>query len=153
MRFTSAFLALPLLASAAEGPFDQYKAQFNNFFDNIGSYIPNPAKAASQVHDVEAKAGGLAVRELTLSNWRKTLYDSVKPGQEKPEEWWVFITGGNKTCYGTFVITSLSLFWLSSLDSLTGKLRPLRTSGKGLERVSGQDRPHSRRTTSGHGQL
>jgi len=98
MRFTVAILALPLLASAAD--FEQYKAQFNGLFDTIGSYLPNPAKAASPVSDAQAKAGSLVVHELTLSNWKDTLYGSVTPGQQKPEEWWVFITGRNKTCYG-----------------------------------------------------
>jgi hypothetical protein len=101
MRFASVLLALPLLAAADEGPFEQYKAQFNNFFDNIGSYLPNnPAKGADPVHEAAVKAGSLAVHQLTLTNWKDKLYGSVKPGATKPEEWWVLITGRNKTCFG-----------------------------------------------------
>lgn len=95
----SVLLALPLLGAAAEGPFDQYKAQFQNFMDNFGSYIPNPNKH-DPVHAAEAKAGSMKMNVLTLDNWRETLYSPVKQGAATPEEWWVFITGGNKTCFG-----------------------------------------------------
>jgi hypothetical protein len=104
MRVASTILALPLLATAAEGPFEQYKAQFNNLFDTISSYIPNPAKAANPVSDAQATAGSLVVKELTLDNWKSTLYGTVTPGQQKPEEWWVFITGRNTTCYGMYLL-------------------------------------------------
>jgi hypothetical protein len=100
MRFTSILLALPLLAVADEGPFEQYKAQFNNLFDTIASYLPNPASASNPIHDAQAKAGSVAVHHLTLDNWKNTLYGSLKPGQTEPEEWWLLITGRNKTCFG-----------------------------------------------------
>lgn len=99
MRLTSAFLALPLLASAAEGPFEQYKAQFQNFLGSFGSYLPNPAKE-NPVKAAEAKAGSLNLNTLTLQNWKDTLYSHVKPAATKPDEWWVLVTGGNKSCFG-----------------------------------------------------
>ncbi|KAI1090107.1 hypothetical protein F5B19DRAFT_464673 [Rostrohypoxylon terebratum] len=105
MRFSKASViaSLPLLA-AADVP--EYQAQFENylgqaqvFLGNVASKLPNPNK-----HDVaaavEAKTGALNLDILTLDNWKQTFYSSVKPESTTPEEWWVLITGGNKTCFG-----------------------------------------------------
>lgn len=115
MRFsTSTILALPLLAAAAESPFEQYKAQFQNF---LGSFGVGPAVAAKEAVKEAAGAAahaagtaahaatGTATKDvqgvdvITLNNWNDTLYSNVKPGSV--DEWWVFVTGGNKTCFGT----------------------------------------------------
>lgn len=102
MRFsTSAILALPLLAAAAEGPFEQYKAQFQNFLNSFGSKTPTPSKQ-DPVDATEAKVqvSEKKVDALTLDNWKDTLYGPVKSDATQPEEWWVLITGRNKTCFG-----------------------------------------------------
>lgn len=103
MRFStsSALLALPLLASAQGEQFEQYKAQFQNFLGQFGSYMPNPSKH-DPVGAAEAKLGEMKLNVLTLDNWKDTLYAPVKPESTKPEEWWVLISGGNKTCFGRF---------------------------------------------------
>lgn len=103
MRFsTSAVVAaLPLLASAQEDPLGQYKAQFQTFMDKIGSYIPNPG-AHDPVAALEAKLGSMKMSTLTLENWKETLYEPVAPGATVPAEWWVLISGRNKTCFGKF---------------------------------------------------
>jgi hypothetical protein len=69
MRFsTSALLALPLLAAAAESPFEQYKAQFQNVLGSLGVKPAVAAKEAvkgkkrvliSYGVDVDAVAGWL----------------------------------------------------------------------------------------------
>lgn len=107
MRFSStALLALPLLAAAAEGPFEQYKAQFQNFLGSFGAAPSKPEPEAanpdapSPADDVKT-ATFAEVKDLTLSNWKDTLYSPVKAEATTPEEWWVLVTGGNKTCYGT----------------------------------------------------
>jgi hypothetical protein len=99
MRFSLALAALPALAVAQENPFEQYKAQFQNFLGQMGSYIPNPA-AHDPVAALESKLGQLKLNILTLENWKDTLYESISPDTTKPEEWWVLTTGRNKTCYG-----------------------------------------------------
>jgi hypothetical protein len=102
MRFSTAtLLALPLLAAATQeaSPLDQAKAQAQYWFDKISSYIPNPNKANSP-QAAAAKAGGRTLNILTLNNWEHTIRSSVKPASTKPEEWWVLVTGGNKTCFG-----------------------------------------------------
>lgn len=102
MRLSSAtLLALPLLAAAAhqESPLDQATAQAKYWFEKIQSYIPSPNKAHTP-EAAAAKAGGKTLNILTLDGWESTLRSSVKPASTTPEEWWVFITGGNKTCFG-----------------------------------------------------
>ncbi|KAF6844108.1 hypothetical protein CMUS01_01424 [Colletotrichum musicola] len=92
-------LALPLLATAAESPFEQYKAQFQNFLSSFGASAPSASKQdapeAATTQTVEKK---LSV--LTVDNWKETLYEPVKSEATTPEEWWVLITGRNKTCFG-----------------------------------------------------
>jgi len=105
MRLSSvSILALPLLVAATqqESPLDQVKAQAQYYFNKFSSYIPNPNKAHSTVdaHAAAAKAGGKALHILTLNDWEDTIRGSVKPASSKPEEWWVLVTGGNKTCFG-----------------------------------------------------
>lgn len=103
MRFSTALVAaLPVLANAQDtDAFGQYKAQFQNFMGNMGSYIPNPGRH-DPIAAAEAKAGSMKLNILTLENWKDTLYGPVSEGQTTPEDWWVLTTGGNKTCFGKF---------------------------------------------------
>ena len=102
MRFSvAALLALPLLTAAAQqqSPLEQVIESAQVYIDYIKSYIPHfntyhAAEAAA------AKAGGKNLDVLTIDNWQNTLLSSVTPSSKGPEEWWVFLTGGNKTCFG-----------------------------------------------------
>jgi len=110
MRFSAtAVLALPLLAAAAESPFAQYKAKFQNFLSSFGASAPSTADKVEPVAaPAKAKAkkvGPKKIESLTLHGWNETLFAPVKPGATSPEEWWVLITGGNKTCFGATPIT------------------------------------------------
>ncbi|PHH83827.1 hypothetical protein CDD82_17 [Ophiocordyceps australis] len=97
--FSALVAALSLVASAQQEPLSQYKAQFKGFVDSIVSNIPNPG-----IHDpvaaLEAKVGSMRMSTLTLENWKETLLEPVMPAASVPQEWWVLITGGNKTCFG-----------------------------------------------------
>jgi len=97
---SSVLLALPVLGAAAEGVFDQYKAQFQNFLGSFGSYLPKTEPQAEKAEAADAKASAKKLEVLTLDNWKDTLYAPVRPGATKPEEWWVLVTGRNKTCWG-----------------------------------------------------
>lgn len=117
MRFsTLSLLALPLLGVAAEEDvFGQYQAQFQNYLDKFGSYIPVPNR-----HDAaaaaEAKASDKKMSVLTIGNFKETLYAPVLAkyqGREaeapqlsavEPEQWWILVSGGNKTCRGKIPI-------------------------------------------------
>jgi hypothetical protein len=98
---TASILALPLLAAATqqESPLEQAKAQAQYWFNKVSSYIPRPEVPHSP-QAAAAKAGGKTLNVLTLNNWEQTIRSSVKPGSAKQEEWWVLVTGGNKTCFG-----------------------------------------------------
>lgn len=102
MRFSAtALLTLPLLAAAAEGPFDQYKAQFQNFLSSFGAAQPEAAGGQHVPSSPEAEVDPEnKIHVLTLHNWKDTLYSPVKASATKPEEWWLLATGGNKTCFG-----------------------------------------------------
>ncbi|KAK4644927.1 hypothetical protein QC763_309260 [Podospora pseudopauciseta] len=108
MRFSTATAALaalgPLSAAAAESPFEQYKAKFQNFLssfsgsagipeaaDNVQVPIPKPKSKTVEPKKIDT---------LTLANWKDTLYAPVHAEATIPEEWLVLITGGNKTCFG-----------------------------------------------------
>ncbi|KAG6017007.1 hypothetical protein E4U43_002580, partial [Claviceps pusilla] len=101
MRFSNSLLAAalsPLLASAQQDPLGQYKAQFQTLMDKVGSYIPNPG-TYDAVGALEAKLGSMKLSTLTLENWKETLYEPVAADASVPIEWWVLISGRNKTCF------------------------------------------------------
>ena len=102
MRFSTSTIvaALPVLAAAQESPFDQYKVQVQNVLEKLTSYIPNPGRY-DPVAALAAKTGSMKLSILTLENWKETLYEPVAADAKTPEEWWVLVTGGNKTCFGT----------------------------------------------------
>lgn len=114
MRFSASAVvaALPLLASAQEDPLGQYKAQFQNFLGQMGSYMPNLG-AHDPVAALEAKMGSMRMHTLTLENWKDTLYEPVAPRATVPEEWWVLVTGRNKTCFGESHETACRIFTYS----------------------------------------
>jgi hypothetical protein len=116
MRFsTTALLALPLLASAAESPFEQYKAKFQNFLSSFGASAPGGTadKAAEAAPSVATSKGGAKTKNvvepkkietLTLENWKDTLLQG-----QQAEEWLVLLSGRNKTCFGSFAPSYLSI--------------------------------------------
>lgn len=110
MKFStaSALAALAPLAAAQAGtgygnfeptsPLAHIEASFREYFGLMASLLPHyntydatQAAAVKQSHNIDV---------LTLNNWQSTLRNSVTPASAGPEEWWVLITGGNKTCYG-----------------------------------------------------
>lgn len=86
--FVSVALAedqLPFAEKAA-GWFDKAKS----FIPSVTPSIPNPVNAA---------AAGIAaskVQQITRANYRSIL----APKASGEEEWLVYLTGGNKTCFG-----------------------------------------------------
>jgi hypothetical protein len=114
MRFNSvsALLALPLLAAADvpeyQAQFQQYLGQVPGYFGKIASKLPSPNRY-DEAAATTAKSGPSKLDVLGLHNWRDTLYGPVSPGSTTPEEWWVLITGGNKTCFGEKSLAGLSL--------------------------------------------
>lgn len=111
MRVSSLVMLLPAVAVAQEQIplMDQVQGQVQGWLEKAKSFLPSEqvAPAAEQQGSEEAASAGstpenkiVAEKEvvpLTLSNWESILVASEEDG---PQEWLVFITGGNKTCFG-----------------------------------------------------
>jgi len=95
MRFSTtavATLGFPLIAAAEGDLLSQAQALFNK-------YVPNPNRY-DPVGAAEAKLGEMKLHTLTLNNWNETFFSNTNSQSTKPDEWWVFVTGGKKTCFG-----------------------------------------------------
>lgn len=104
MRFAAtSFLALPLLAAAVqETPLDQAKAQLKSWGAYLQNLIPSPDTPHTPAA-VGAKAGSKVVHVLTLNDWEETVKSKIQATatvDSSPEQWWILLTGGNKTCFG-----------------------------------------------------
>ncbi|KAH8842425.1 hypothetical protein MCOR27_005757 [Pyricularia oryzae] len=103
---TPLLLALPVLGVSAEGAYEQYYAKFQNFLGQFGATPPSATPEADKAKSSDAstatgsQAPAKPIEVLTLDNWKDLLYGPVKSTSTEPEEWWVMITGGNKTCWG-----------------------------------------------------
>lgn len=99
MRFISALLILPSITLAQDQ--QPLGEKVKGWFQKAQSYIPT---STDQIpNPVDAAAGKVeerVVHRLTLDNWKDVLQPSVQSKANTPEEWMVFITGENKTCYG-----------------------------------------------------
>jgi hypothetical protein len=104
MRFAStAILALPALTLAEQQIplLDKVKGFFNQATASVASVIPSaPSVPSAPVEAAAAKAAAAVQHPLTLENWKEVL--TVDPTVSAPatQEWLVFVTGGNSTCYG-----------------------------------------------------
>ncbi|KAF3048013.1 hypothetical protein E8E12_006475 [Didymella heteroderae] len=104
MRFsTTAVLALPALALAEQQIplLDKVKGFFNQATASVASVIPSaPSVPSAPVEAAAAKAAAAVQHPLTLENWKEVL--TVDPTVSAPatQEWLIFVTGGNSTCYG-----------------------------------------------------
>ena len=107
MRTSPMLLALPALASAQQQfPIvDQITNQVKSFFGqasasissaapSIPTSIPNPIAASA------AKYANLNVDRLTLNNHKSLLQPGAATASPGLEEWMIYVTGGNKTCFG-----------------------------------------------------
>lgn len=104
MRFsTTAVLALPALALAEQQIplLEKVKGFFNQATASVASVIPSaPSVPSSPVAAAAAKAAAAVQHNITLENWKETL--TIDPTVSAPatQEWLIFVTGGNSTCYG-----------------------------------------------------
>jgi hypothetical protein len=91
MRLINLFiLSLPLLTSAQSFP------QLQSVLSKIKSFVPSAATVTTS--DAAAAAVRKNVVPLTLDNWHKTF--AAPSVQEASREWYVLVTGGNKSCWG-----------------------------------------------------
>lgn len=94
-------LALTLPALTAAQSQKPLGAQFQGWFDKAKSYIPNsvPAAAKDPVGTSAASVAAKTVTPLTISNYEEWLTPD-QSSAKSPQEYMVFVSGGNKTCAG-----------------------------------------------------
>jgi hypothetical protein len=124
MRFSSTLLlALPAIAVAEEQIplLDKVKGFFNKATAAVSSSIPAvpsaPINAAA--NKAASKAAEAIQHPLTLENWKQVL--TVDPTASPPttQDWLVFITGGNSTCFG--LCGNATKAWNASLPVVAAK--------------------------------
>lgn len=105
MRFSSTvLLALPAVAVAEQQIpiLDKVKGFFNKATAAVSSSIPAvPSSPINAATDKAASKAAAAIQyPITLENWKEVL--TVDPTASPPttQDWLVFITGGNTTCFG-----------------------------------------------------
>lgn len=102
MRLQSALALLFCIGAYAQ---QQQQAPLRSWFSKLSSYLPSalshPKDALrSTTSDAAATIAATKITSLTLDNWRATLKNTGADGADGVEEWWVLITGGNRTCVG-----------------------------------------------------
>jgi len=106
MRSSTLLLALPALAAAQgfQHPLlDQAKNWFAKASESVSSLVASATDsvAASQpLAPVAAKLANLNVNRLTVENHKELLQPGAATAHPSIEQWLIFVTGGNKTCYG-----------------------------------------------------
>lgn len=107
MRVSSGLLlALPALAAAEEQQIpilDKVKGFFNKASAAVSSTISASMPSApldTATSEAAAKVAEVIQYPLTLENWKEVL--TVDPTASPPttQDWLVFSTGGNNTCFG-----------------------------------------------------
>lgn len=92
-------LALPALAAAqAQKPLGE---QAQAWFEKAKSYIPQgvPGAVKDPVGAGAAKVAAKNVTPLNMSNYEEFLTPDAS-SSKSPQEWMIFVSGGNKTCAG-----------------------------------------------------
>lgn len=93
MRFTPFIAILPALAAAQEQvPLGD---RVQGWFNKAKNYLPTATPVVPVEKVVEQKVQEKVVTPVNLTNWQATLEPSGAA-----QEWLVFVTGGNKTCFG-----------------------------------------------------
>lgn len=92
MRFTSFVAFLPALALAQEQV--PLADRVQGWFNKAKAYVPT-AVPADPIVKMAEKVSEKRVTPVTLQNWQSIL----TPAPEA-QDWYVFVTGGNKTCFG-----------------------------------------------------
>ncbi|KAJ5955532.1 hypothetical protein N7501_009811 [Penicillium viridicatum] len=93
MRFTSLVTLLPALAMAQEQV--PLADRVQGWFNQVKSYVPTAAPVAAPIEKLAQKVTEKSVTHVSMDNWQSIL----SPGP-KAEDWLIYTTGGNKTCFG-----------------------------------------------------
>jgi len=120
--YISPLLLLPLLVAADQVPL---KDQAFAWFDKAKSFVSGATEAIPDVPDLpnplDAGASFVAsgvVEKINVRNWQRKL----APKADKDEEWMIYLTGGNKTCYGK--CGPMNTIWNESVPLLAALSAP-----------------------------
>ncbi|ETN43985.1 uncharacterized protein HMPREF1541_10850 [Cyphellophora europaea CBS 101466] len=105
-------LALTGTALAQGGVFDQFNSWFSNIKNQISNTLPNPVDAGASALAAEV------VQPLGMQNWKQHIW----PKPDEAQEWLVYVTGGNKTCFGR--CGNPNAVWNLSVPLLTALPQP-----------------------------
>ncbi len=102
MRFSSTLLlALPALSLAEQQVplLDKLKGYLNKATAAVSAAVPSVSINAA-AEKAASKAAEAIQYPITLENWKETL--TVDPTASVPttQDWLIFVTGGNNTCFG-----------------------------------------------------
>lgn len=107
MRLSPVVLALPAMAAAQQQVplMDQVKGWFNKATQAISSSVPSAPSVPSvsvpnPVDAAAAKVADYTVDRLTLENYKEVLTPGAATSSPGVEDVMLFVTGGNKTCFG-----------------------------------------------------
>ncbi|GLI79524.1 hypothetical protein PoHVEF18_007861 [Penicillium ochrochloron] len=92
MRFTSLITLLPALALAQEQV--PLADRVQGWFNKAKSLVPT-AVPADPIQKMAEKVSEKRVTHVTMQNWQSLLTPA-----EDAQDWYIYITGGNKTCFG-----------------------------------------------------
>ncbi|EAU39550.1 predicted protein [Aspergillus terreus NIH2624] len=96
MRFIHLLPLLPALAAAQEQV--PLADRVQGWFNKAKSYLPTATPVIPAVEKiVEPKK---VLHEKTVTPFNLTNYQSILEPSAEPQDWLVFVTGGNKTCFG-----------------------------------------------------
>ncbi|KAL1585609.1 hypothetical protein WHR41_05995 [Cladosporium halotolerans] len=104
MRASAVVLALPALSVAQQIPIlDQVKGWFAQASETVSSAIPSAPSVESIPNPVDAataKVADVQVQRLTIDNHKELIKPGAATATPGIEEWMVFVTGGNNSCFG-----------------------------------------------------
>ncbi|KAI4182301.1 MAG: hypothetical protein L6R41_006066 [Letrouitia leprolyta] len=100
MRLTAILLAVALPLTATAQQQKPLTETLQSWFEKAKSYLPNNVAAPAPIASTAAKVASTNIVHLTNENWKSVLKPSTSDPFQGPETWMVFISGGNKTCYG-----------------------------------------------------
>jgi len=104
--------SLAVVSSADQVPLKELASAW---LDKAKSFIPSGNVAPSIPNPIDAGAAKVAdkrVQRINIRNWQRIL----APKPEGEEEWMVYMTGGNKSCYGR--CGPVDLVWNESIPLL-----------------------------------
>ncbi|KAF2839556.1 hypothetical protein M501DRAFT_1015652 [Patellaria atrata CBS 101060] len=119
-------LALPAVAIAqgqvplgdrVKGLVDQVQGWVKQAAGIASSAAPSIPKSTDAAAAKVADA--IDVPHLTLQNWKSILTPSASGTSSGPEEWMVYVTGGNTTCYG--MCGNATAAWNKAVPQLTAR--------------------------------